>query len=348
MKRLIKIGEYETGKLNNICDVAGVLVGHVTVEEGPYHTGVTAILPHSGNMFKEKVVAASFAYNGFGKSIGLMQIEELGSIETPIILTATLNVSKVADGLVSYMLKDNPEICTTTGTLNPVVMECNDGAMSNLRDRILGEKEVFEAINNAKGDFLEGNIGAGCGMKCHGFKGGIGSSSRVITINDKKYTLGVLVNSNFGSSNGHDLVIKGRAMGELIKDYNLKQEEDKGSIIVIVATDAPLDYRQLRRVAKRCEIGIGKTGSYAGNGSGDVMVAFSTANTISHFDEPVEKSIVRFSEDHINKFFKATVEATEEAVLNSMLHSTSVVGRDGVKVKSLNEYKELFSDLLEK
>ena len=346
MKRLVKIGEYETGKLNNICDVSGVLVGHSTVEGGRFHTGVTAILPHSGNMFREKVVASSFAYNGFGKSIGLMQIEELGTIETPIILTATLNVCKVGDGLVSYMLKDNPEICTTTGTLNPVVMECNDGSMSDLRARTLDERNVIEAINNAKCDFLEGNIGAGCGMKCHGFKGGIGSSSRLIKIKDKTYTLGVLVNSNFGSSNGKDLVIKGRPMGELIKNYHNKQEEDKGSIIVVIATDAPLDHRQLTRLCKRAEIGIGRTGSYAGNGSGDIMLAFSTKNTVLHFDEECEKKVERFNENFINRFFQATVDATEEAVLNSMLHSTTTVGFDGVEVKSLNEYKDLFSDLL--
>ena len=348
MKRLVKIGDLEIGKKNNICDVKGVLVGHKTLEEGPFHTGVTCILPHSGDMFKEKVVAASYAFNGFGKSIGLMQIEELGSIETPIILTATLNVCKVGDGLVSYVLKDNPEICRTTGTVNPIVMECNDGSMSDLRARILGEKDVFEAIGAAKDDFLEGNIGAGCGMKCHGFKGGIGSSSRFIKIGDKTYTLGVLVNSNFGASNGRDLIFKGRPLGDLIKNYKLKQEEDKGSIIVIIATDAPLDYRQLRRLCKRSEIGIGRTGSYAGNGSGDVMVAFSTKNTISHYDEAPQKTIERFNENHINSFFKATVEATEEAVLNSMLHSSSVVGFDGIEVKSLNEYKELFQDLLEK
>ena len=183
-------------------------------------------------------------------------------------------------------------------------------------------------------------------MKCHGFKGGIGSSSRLITIGDKTFTLGVLVNSNFGSSNGKDLIFKGRPLGELIKNYHNKQEEDKGSIIVVIATDAPLDNRQLKRLCKRAEIGIGRTGSYAGNGSGDVMIAFSTSNRVLHFDEECVSRVDRFNENYINRFFQATVDATEEAVLNSMLHSTSVVGFDGVLVKSLNEYKDLFSDLL--
>lgn len=346
MKRLIKIGELETGKFNNICDVSGVKVGHSTLEEGPFHTGVTAILPHEGNMFREKVVGAQFAFNGFGKSIGLMQIEELGSIETPILLTATLNVTKVADGLVDYMLEQNPDICVSTSTVNPIVMECNDASISDLRKKPLDYKNVIEAINNAKSDFLEGNVGAGCGMKCHGFKGGIGSSSRIVKVGDKSFTIGILVNSNFGSSNGKDLIIKGRHMGDLIKDYNLKAEEDKGSIVVVLATDAPLDSRQLKRLLKRTEIGIGRTGSYAGNGSGDVMVGFSTAQIIKHYEENVTVPFTRFTEDYINMLFKATVEATEEAVLNSMLHSSSVVSYTGIKVKSLNEYKELFKDFL--
>jgi len=183
-------------------------------------------------------------------------------------------------------------------------------------------------------------------MKCHGFKGGIGSSSRIVKYNDQEYTIGVLVNSNFGSSNGKDLIFKGRYLGELIKNYNLKQEEDKGSIIVVVATDAPLDSRQLKRVCKRAELGIGRTGSYAGNGSGDIILAFSTANKVKHYNDSSVETITRFSDNYINQIFKATVEATEEAVLNSMLYSTAVKSFNGTYIKSLNEYKELFKDLL--
>ncbi len=348
MKRMVKIGNLPVGAKNNICDVPGVLVGHVTIDEDTHHTGITCILPHSGKMFEEKVVAASYVYNGFGKTIGLVQIDELGTIETPILLTNTLSVGKVAEGLVDYMVKQSPEIGVSTSTVNPVVMECNDGTINEIQKRILDTNHVYEAINNAAPDFIEGAVGAGCGMKCHGFKGGIGSSSRVVKIDDTEYTIGVLVNSNFGSSNGRDLIFKGRFMGDLIKDYNLKAEEDKGSIVVVLATDLPLDSRQLKRVAKRIELGIARTGSYAGNGSGDVMIAFTTANKVLHYPTKAVETITRFSDDYINQIFKATVDATEEAVLNSMLHAEGKTGYHGTYYKSLMEYSDLFDDLLEK
>ena len=345
-ERFVKIGDLKTGLKNNICDVPGVLVGHVTVREGNNKTGITCILPHSSNMFKEKVVGGSYVYNGFGKSVGLIQVDELGTIETPILLTNTLSVGKVTDGLISYMLKDNPEIGVSTSTVNSLVLECNDGSINQIQNRILDEKHVFEAINNASDDFLEGNIGAGTGMKCHGFKGGIGSSSRIVKINNKEYIVGVLVNSNFGSSNGTDLIFNGRRLGNLIKDYKLKQEEDKGSIIVVIGTNAPLDSRQLKRLAKRAELGIARTGSYAGNGSGDIMVAFSTENKVKNDPKMALDDIIRFSDHFINILFKAVVDATEEAVLNSMLNSTSETSYNGTHYKSLIEYKELFKDLL--
>ena len=347
MKRLVKIGNFSVGEKNNICDVPGVLVGHYTIIEDNNKTGITAILPHAGNMFKEKVVAGSYVFNGFGKSIGLVQIDELGCIETPIILTNALSVGKVANGLVSYMIKDNPEIGITTSTVNPLVLECNDGSINFTQNRVLGDIEVEKAINDSKNDFVEGTIGAGTGMRCNGFKGGIGSSSRIIQIKDKKYSLGVLVNSNYGASNGSELIFKGRKMGDLIKDYNLEQEEDKGSIIIVVATDAPLDSRQLKRLAKRAELGVARTGSYGGNGSGDIIVAFSTSNKISHYNDYMEESIVRYSDSYLNMFFKAVVDATEEAILNSMLHAKPLSSYNGKVYKSLMEYKVLFEDLLE-
>lgn len=346
--RLIKIGDFRTGDKNNICDVPGVLVGHKTIKNDVNKTGITSILPHAGNMFREKVVAGSYVYNGFGKSNGLVQIDELGTIESPIMLTNTLSVGIVTDGLISYMLKDNPDIGISTSTINSLVLECNDGSINQIQKRALKESDVFDAIENAGSDFTQGNVGAGTGMKCHGFKGGIGSSSRVINIKGTSYTLGVLVNSNFGSSNGEDLIIKGRRMKDLIKNYNLEKEEDKGSIIVIIATNAPLDSRQLKRLAKRAELGIARTGSYAGNGSGDIMVAFTTENKVSHDSKEAVENIKRFSEDYINPLFKAVVDATEEAVLNSMLYSTGEQGLNNKYYKSLNEYKKLFSDLLEK
>lgn len=347
MKRLVKIGNFSVGEKNNICDVPGVLVGHYTIIEDNNKTGITAILPHAGNMFKEKVVAGSYVFNGFGKSIGLVQIDELGCIETPIILTNALSVGKVANGLVSYMIKDNPEIGITTSTVNPLVLECNDGSINFTQNRVLGDIEVEKAINDSKNDFVEGTIGAGTGMRCNGFKGGIGSSSRIIQIKDKKYSLGVLVNSNYGASNGSELIFNGRKMGDLIKDYNLEQEEDKGSIIIVVATDAPLDSRQLKRLAKRAELGVARTGSYGGNGSGDIIVAFSTSNKISHYNDYMEESIVRYSDSYLNMFFKAVVDATEEAILNSMLHAKPLSSYNGKVYKSLMEYKVLFEDLLE-
>ena len=346
MKRFIEIGEFKTGKLNNICDVDGVLVGHSTIDEDNIHTGVTAILPHNRNLFKEKVVGASYVYNGFGKSIGLVQVEELGTIETPILLTNTLAVGKVADGLVSYMLKDNEDIGRTTSTVNPLVLECNDGSINDIQKRVLNENNVLEAINNAGKEFAQGDVGAGTGMKCHGFKGGIGTSSRIIEIDGKDYTIGVLLNSNFGSSNGEDLIIKGRRMGPLIKNYNLEKEEDKGSIIVVIATDLPLDYRQLKRVCKRAELGIARTGSYAGHGSGDIMVAFSTKNIVKSNSKQAIINTQSYNDQYINKVFKAVVDATEEAVLNSIFNAKEKISYNGKVIKSINEYQDLFEDLL--
>lgn len=347
MARLIKIGKLETGKNNNICDVPGVLVGQVTINDEQNKTGVTAILPHNGNLFKEKVVGASYVYNGFGKSIGLVQVDELGTIETPILLTGTLNVPIVSNGLLSYMLKDNPEISVTTSTLNALVLECNDGSINFAQNRKITENDVFTAINSATTSFEQGGVGAGTGMKCHGFKGGIGSSSRKVKIKDKEYTVGILVNSNFGSSNGSDLIFNGRKLGDAIKDYDLAQEEDKGSIIVVIATDAPLDNRQLKRLAKRAQMGIARTGSYGGNGSGDIMVAFTTANKVKHYTDYMEDTVVRFSDNYINSFFRAVVEGTEEAILNSMLYAKRVKSYNGTEYKSLMEYVSLFDDLLE-
>ena len=348
MFRIIKIGEYSTGKLNNICDVPGVLVGHSTIYNDQNKTGITTILPHNGNLFKNKVVASSYVFNGFGKSVGLIQVDELGTIETPIVLTNTLAVGKTTDALVSYMIKDNPEIGRTTSTVNSLVLECNDGSINDIQNRVLNEKNLVDAINNASKEFEQGGVGAGAGMKCHGFKGGIGSSSRLVKISDKIYTIGVLVNSNFGSSNGANLIFKGKSLGGLIKDYNNKSEEDKGSIIVVIATDLPLDNRQLKRICKRSELGIARTGSYAGNGSGDIMIAFSTTNIVKHYSNEAIEQVLRFSDNYINQVFNAVVDATEEAVLNSMLFAKETKSYNGTIIKSLNEYRTLFEELIEK
>ena len=345
IRRFVKIGSGEVGAKNNICDVKGVKVGHKSIidVEKDIHTGVTVISPHDGNMFKEKVVASSCSFNGFGKTIGLLQVEELGTIETKIALTSTLCVNRIAEGVIEESLKDNTDIGVTTGTVNPVVMECNDGSINNSRLRILTSADYDEALKELDNDFIQGDVGAGCGMVCHGFKGGIGSSSRILTIGDKKYTIGILCNSNFGSSNGIDLVFDGRKLGPLIKEHD-KQEEDKGSIVCVLATDLPLNERQLKRCLKRVELGIARTGSYAGNGSGDVFLGFTTVNTRKHYEEKAVSNIEYFSDDYINLVFKNVVDVTEEAVLNSMLYSHHVKGfrKD---CKSLQEYNDLFSDL---
>lgn len=347
-ERLVKIGNIKTGEKNNICDVNGVLVGHYTINEYNNHCGITCIKAHNGNLFTDKVVSSCYAFNGFGKSVGLLQIEEMGVLESPILLTNTLSVPRVSDALISYMLEENKEIGRKKATLNSLVMECNDGKINDIQNRIISEKNVFEAINNASDNFTQGSVGAGCGMICHGFKGGIGSSSRIIDINGEEYTIGVLVNSNFGESNGNSLIFKGRSLGELINDYDIEKDYDKGSIIVIIASDLPLDNRQLKRLCKRSELGIARTGSYAGNGSGDIMLAFSTKNILKDDSLNAFDNIERFNDKYIDIVFKAVVDATEEAVLNSMLYSEGKKGFNGLYYKSLNEYKYLFEDLLEK
>ena len=343
MRRFIKIGEGETGTKNNICDVPGVMVGNYSVvdSEKEIHTGVTVISPHPGNIFKEKVVASSYAFNGFGKTIGLVQVEELGTIETKIALTSTLCVNRIAEGIIKESLNDNPEIAVTTGTVNPIVMECNDGTLSRSRLRPITSLDYEKCLEKLDYDFTQGDVGAGCGMVCHGFKGGIGSSSRIIELDNKKYTMGIIVNSNFGSSNGRDLIINGRKMGALIKD---KEYEDKGSIVGVLAADLPLNERQLKRLLKRVELGIGRTGSYAGNGSGDVFLGFTTANKRNHFNDSAVSNNNILNDDYINIVFKNVVDMTEEAVLNSMLYSHHVKGFQK-DCKSLQEFNSLFSDL---
>ena len=346
IRRFIKIGDGETGKKNNICDVNDVCVGHFTINEtSEFNTGVTVVKPHLGNVFREKVVAGSYVFNGFGKSIGLVQIDELGTIETNIALTTTLNAGKIADAVVEKCLEENPEIGVSTGTCNPIVLECNDGSLNNSRERILDSISYRKALDNLSDDFEQGAIGAGTGMTCHGFKGGIGSSSRKIVIDGKEYTIGVLLNSNFGESNGKNLFINGQYMGNKIARY-LEESEDKGSIVVVFATDIPLDERQIRRILKRCEIGIGRTGSYAGNGSGDLFVGFTTANKVNHFNDVAISKIERIAEGYLNTVFKRTVECVEEAVLNSMLFGKHVKGYLK-ELKALGEVNEVFYDLLD-
>lgn len=331
----IQIGQIRKGNRNLITDVEGVSVGHVTLNDGKIKTGVTAILPHGGNMFKEKVMGAASVMNGFGKSAGLVQIEELGSIETPIMMTNTLSVGTVTEGLIRYMLSDNEDIGTTTGTVNCVVTECNDGSLNDIRGLHVKEEHVLQAINNAASDFEEGAVGAGTGMVCFDLKGGIGSSSRVIELDKKEYTIGTLVLANFGSKKY--LTINGDKIGERI--YNSDTEgTDKGSIIIIIATDIPLSERQLKRVASRSVVGLARTGSYLGNGSGDICISFTTANKLKHYSDTKIIDLKMIEENSIDYIFKAVAESVEESVISALYHAETTTGINGKTVKSLKEY----------
>ncbi len=331
----LKIGKLQKGKNNLITDVKGVKVGHKTLDNGNIKTGVTAIIPHSDNIFREKLICSSYVINGFGKSVGLVQINELGTLETPIILTNTLSVGTCSTALVKYMLKENDDIGVTTGTVNPVVCECNDGYLNDIRGFHVKEEDVFDAIENAEINFKEGNIGAGTGMSCYQLKGGIGSASRVLKLDDKEYTIGSLVLSNFGLK--EDLLVDGIKVGEKILEKE-SEELEKGSIIIILATDIPMNERQLKRIAKRVPIGLARTGSHIGNGSGDIVIAFSTANRIKHYEYRDIVSIKIINENIIDKVFRGVIECVEEAVISSLLHSEKTIGTSEHKRESLKKY----------
>ncbi|MFS0919959.1 P1 family peptidase [Brevibacillus sp. 179-C 1.1 NHS] len=328
------VGKLPVGEKNDITDVAGVRVGHVTIQheldkEDYACTGVTAILPHGGSLFREKVTAASYVINGFGKTTGLVQINELGVLESPIMLTNTFSVPAVTQGTLQYMLDTNEEIGDTTGTINIVVGECNDGHLNSIRSCIVRPEHAREAIQNATDQAVEeGAVGAGTGMIAFGYKGGIGSSSRIVMAEEQSYTLGALVLSNFGNKN--DFLGANLFTGCKSNENAVEKSED-GSIIIVLATDAPLSDRQLLRVAKRAGIGLGRTGSHFGHGSGDIVIAFSTAQTIPHQTTAITETRVQVREDHpiMNELFAAAAEATEEAIYNSLSQAIRTTGRKG-------------------
>ena len=330
----LNIGRMERGVRNLITDVPGVRVGHCTVDNDRHKTGVTVILPCEHDIFQEKQVAACHVLNGFGKTAGLMQIEELGTLETPIALTNTLNVGKVHDAMVEYMCRRGEENGYAVRSVNPVVCECNDASLNDIRNRCVGRAEVFAAIENASADFAQGAVGAGRGMTCHDLKGGIGSSSRIIEIDGERFTLGVLVLTNHGSL--RDLTISGENIGADIERQIREDTPDEGSCIMIVATDLPVTSRQLKRIIRRGSVGLARLGSYIGHGSGEVMVGFSTANRIPR--EGGCMSLRCIHESQIDKAFRAAAEATEEAVLSSMLHAEKTVGYSGKIRRSLTEF----------
>jgi len=323
----IKIGVLPTGKVNAITDVAGVTVGHTTLIQGDsVRTGVTAVLPHGDNLFQQKVPAAVFVGNGFGKLAGVTQIQELGNIESPIILTNTLNVATGLDGVVEYTLSQKGN--RNVQSVNAVVGETNDGYLNDIRGRHVKKADVLQAITTAKsGAVAEGNVGAGTGTVCFGFKGGIGSSSRVIPKSLGGYTVGVLVQTNFGGV----LQIDGVPVGEELRKFYLQDRLNNnvdGSCMIVVATDAPLDARNLERLAKRAFMGLAKTGGIASNGSGDYVIAFSTDSSVRVLHqsrEAFEQSNV-LRNDEISPLFMAAIEATEEAIINSLFAAETMKG----------------------
>ena len=324
----------EHGSLNNIADVPGVTVGHCTVDNDRHKTGVTVVMPCEDDIFRSKMVAACHVLNGFGKTAGLMQIQELGTLESPIALTNTLNVGLVHDALVEYLCRQAEANGYTIRSVNPVVCECNDASLNDIRHRAVGQAEVFSAIETASVEFAQGDVGAGKGMTCHDLKGGIGTSSRVLEIDGEKFTIGVLVLTNHGSLK--DLTIHGQNIGMEIERAIREDTPDEGSCIMIVATDLPVTSRQLGRIIRRCSVGLARMGSYIGHGSGEVMIGFSTANRI-----PSEAGCMNLRcihESHMDKAFRAVAEATEESVLNSMLHANAVTGYSGKFRRSLAEF----------
>jgi D-aminopeptidase len=332
----IRIGVMPTGKLNSITDVVGVRVGHTTLNKGTsIRTGVTVIIPHEGNLFQQKVPAAVYTGNGFGKLAGSTQINELGNLETPIVLTNTLNVSTAMDALIGYTLqqKENEKI----SSVNAVAGETNDGFLNDIRGRHLTKEDVLSALNNAgTGLVEEGAVGAGTGTVCFGFKGGIGSSSRKLPESLGGYTIGVLVQSNFGGVLQIDGISVGETLGKFSFSNQLLNNVD-GSCMIVLATDAPIDHRNLLRLAKRAMLGLGKTGGIASNGSGDYVIAFSTATDLRIAHEEKNKVVNRplLENDEMSPLFMATIEATEEAIINSLFAARTIIGKEGNTAEAL-------------
>ena len=328
----ISIDELPTGPQNAITDVPGVRVGHVSLSdaERDIHTGVTAVLPHAGNLFTDKVCAAAHVINDFGKSLGLPQLSELGAIETPILLTNTLNVWTVADALVDYMLEQNPEV----RSINPIVGECNDSYLNDIVGRHVKMDHVFQALQTAsESNIEEGCVGAGVGTQCFSWKGGIGTSSRQIEADQGVFTIGVLTQTNTGRASA--LRIDGVPIGQELTPDDAPLKPPEGSIMFIVATDAPFTARQLNRIAKRVAFGLARVGAEAGHGSGDFVISFTTGTHISASGKISISPSDYISETQITRFFQATIEATEEAILNALLKAETTKGREGHILKAI-------------
>lgn len=339
-------GELPVGPSNSIVDVAGVRVGHTSLYsgegplvpgQGPVRTGVTVILPHGGNLFREKVPAAVFTINGYGKAVGFEQIRELGCLESPIALTNTLNVGKVTDALVVDAIRRNPEIGIHASTVNVVVGETNDGWLNDIQGRHVQAEQVWAALESASANPPElGSVGAGMGTICYGWKGGIGSASRQVALDQVSFMIGALVQTNFGRRG--DLVALGVPVGKKLAEAGLASEQlEKGSVMVVLATDAPLDAHGLERLARRAAAGLARTGTNLGGQSGDFVIAFSTANRLDAFDPRLSTlSLLAYPPARLlDCLFQAVVECVEEAVLDSLFCAETVVGRDGHLAREL-------------
>lgn len=345
-----RIGLMPSGPRDLITDVPGVTVGHATLDEGAIQTGVTVVMPHGGDPFLRKVPAAAAIVNGFGKSIGLVQLQELGVFETPIALTNTFSVSAVAAAQIRAAVASHPEIGRGWPTVNPLVFECNDGYLNDIQAMAVSAGDYAAACRNAAIEFEQGSVGAGRGMSSFGFKGGIGSASRIAALQDgRSHTLGVLVLANFGRI--EHLTVAGQPLGRRIvgqrnRADDARAEPEKGSIIMLIATDAPLDARQLERVAKRSAAGLARTGSVYGHGSGDIALAFSTAWQVPHLASEPMPAVRTLHESQLDALFDACAEAVEQAIVHALWRAATVIGRDGHRREALVEAVPDWRDLL--
>ena len=326
----IVVGRLTPGKLNAITDVDGVRVGQVTVSEGDgptaARTGVTAILPHGGDLWAQRVPAATYVLNGNGEMTGSLWVNTQGALDVPILLTNTMNIPRVADGVLTYLLKTHPDIGRSDDVAIPLVAECDDSTLNDARRRSVSADDAVKAIETAKtGPVAEGSVGAGTGMIAYEFKAGIGTASRKLSEADGGWTVGALVNANMGRR--PELTVAGVQVGRELTELPIKASD--GSIIVVLATDAPLDHLKLSRLATRATIGLARTGSTSRHGSGDIFLAFSTGNRVPHYPKESTYAMTVVDDDHLNPLFEAAEEATEEAILNALTAARTVVGRDG-------------------
>ncbi len=337
----VRFGDLPTGPRNMITDVPGVKVGHSTIirgsgtlkpGSGPVRTGVTAILPHDGNLFERPVKASYFDFNGCGGLGGALQIREFGVIDTPIMLTNTMSMGSVAEATIRYMIKGNPRVGVDTDTIIPIVSECDDSYLNDAQGLHVREEHVLGAIDGASQTVHEGAVGAGTGMSCYDYKGGIGTSSRVVRVDDAGYSLGSLVLTNHGG--WEELRIDGVPVGGILGDPSVDRSTE-GSIVMVVGTDAPVDSRQLHRIARRAILGLAVTGSCSHNGSGDIVIAFTTANTHERFNHKGLVTEHLLKDSDLSEFFRACADSVAESIINSLFKAETMEGRDNHVVRAL-------------